>query len=127
MQQDYQRTRIHDGLIDQIEIYNEALDLAAVNARYRAVAETIPGDSNFDGVVDGADYSRWADHFRQANTGWSTGDFSGDGVTDAADYTIWADNYSATMTAVTVPEPSAVGLAGLGALLAIAGFRSYPR
>ena len=50
------------------------------------------GDANLDGVVDGSDYTAWADHYGQSG-GWADGDFSGDGAIDGADYTVWADHY----------------------------------
>ena len=50
------------------------------------------GDANQDGVVDGADYTAWADHFLQ-NGGRAEGDFSGDGFVDGADYSVWADHF----------------------------------
>lgn len=89
----------------------------------------VPGDANFDGVVDSADYTIWADHYLLANQTVGSGDFNGDGVVDGADYTVWADHYSpqgASLAAVAVPEPAALLLAGVG-ILAIsvgAGFGS---
>ncbi len=53
----------------------------------------VQGDANRDGVVDGADYTVWADGFGMALlSGPSDGDFNCDGEGDLADYTIWADN-----------------------------------
>jgi hypothetical protein len=46
------------------------------------------GDFNGDGMVDGADYTLWAD-------GDASADANGDGVVDLADYTIWSDNLGA--------------------------------
>lgn len=77
-----------------------------------------PGDANFDALVDGGDYTIWADHYLQSGQGWTDGDFNGDGVVDGADYTLWADHYSpAPSLAAAVPEPSALVLAALGALV----------
>ena len=48
-----------------------------------------------DGVVDGADYTVWADHFgiQAQELGPKDGDFNCDGEIDGADYTIWADHF----------------------------------
>lgn len=80
------------------------------------------GDANGDGVVDGVDYTRWADHFMQTGATFNQGDFNGDGVVDGADYTAWADNFNplsaaASMSVATVPEPSGLTLSGLGLAL----------
>jgi hypothetical protein len=77
------------------------------------VAEAPPGDANFDGDVDGADYTIWADHYQQGGAGWAGGDFNEDGTVDGADYTIWADNYVAG-AAAPVPEPAVLSLLILG-------------
>ena len=50
------------------------------------------GDANLDGLVEGADYTLWADNYLQPG-GWAEGDLTGDGFVEGADYTIWADNY----------------------------------
>jgi hypothetical protein len=56
------------------------------------------GDANFDGVVDGADYVIWADHFELEDVTPAEGDFNCDGNVDGADYVIWADNFGAGST-----------------------------
>lgn len=81
-----------------------------------------PGDFDFDGVVDGADFLLWQRQFGQ------TGPFPIDGVktdadgslvVDAADLDVWAGNFgaggaSAAAAAIeSVPEPAAAGLAAL--------------
>jgi hypothetical protein len=53
-------------------------------------------DFNQDGIVDGADYTIWADNYHKANARWEEGDANYDGTVDGADYTIWADNYKKT-------------------------------
>jgi len=52
----------------------------------------IPGDANGDGIVSGADYTLWADHYLQPGD-FGDGDFNYSGVVEGADYTIWADHY----------------------------------
>lgn len=57
----------------------------------------IPGDANFDNIVDQADYTIWADNYNSAGPNRiGTGDFNGDNDVDQADYTLWADNYLAS-------------------------------
>src|SRR5262249_20139472 len=71
-----------------------------------SVTYAIAGDGNFDDIVDGADYTLWADHFLMTGQTWEHGDFNGDGLIDAADYTIWADHFAPGFTLTAVPEPS---------------------
>lgn len=70
---------------------------SALGSGSELLTELLPGDANYDRVVDGGDYTIWADNYL---TGGGhkvyNGDFSGDGLVDGADYTIWADNYLAT-------------------------------
>ncbi len=81
-------------------------------------APVLSGDATFDGEVDGADYTIWADNFGTTgaapwyNGGWSVGNFNDDFVVDGADYTVWADHYKAGggADAAAVPEPAALML-----------------
>jgi purple acid phosphatase-like protein/calcineurin-like phosphoesterase family protein/PEP-CTERM motif-containing protein len=82
-----------------------------------SVAEALPGDANGDGAVTDADYTIWADNYGAADASWDMGDFNGDGEVTDADYTIWADNYGATDG--NVPEPTSLGLLGVGAFALI--------
>ena len=77
---------------DQDGTYGETDDLCA----FRFAVVPIPGDANCDGQVNGADYTLWADHYKQPGQ-WENGDFTGDGWVDGADYTVWADNYGASV------------------------------
>jgi len=72
-----------------------------------------PGDANHDGVVDGADYTIWADNYEPGVGGktWEQGDFTGDGIVDGADYCVWADNFLATYASVTVTIQNNTGQA----------------
>ncbi|MBL9123399.1 MAG: dockerin type I repeat-containing protein [Planctomycetaceae bacterium] len=77
-----------------------------------------PGDANLDAVVDGADYTIWADHYLQTGATRAQGDFNHDGVVDGADYTIWADHSSPAPAALAVvPEPASWMLLAGGTLL----------
>lgn len=88
--------------------------------RYYSTTRT-PGDANGDGVVDGADYTLWADHYLATGRMWPEGDFTGDGIVDGADYTIWADHYApAQLALAAVPEPSTLGLLTAGCVVVLA-------
>jgi hypothetical protein len=62
--------------------------------------DPIPGDTNSDGVVDGGDYTIWADNYLSQPVpawlegGWAFGNFTAGDRVDGADYTIWADNFT---------------------------------
>jgi hypothetical protein len=76
---------------------------------------------NGDRIVDGADYTLWADNYLEPKRQWDHGDFNGNGVVDGADYTIWADNFAplfeSPLSASPVPEPGTLPLAALGLFL----------
>jgi len=87
----------------------------------------LPGDFNYDGVVDDEDYNTW-----QASFGsivprlglWADG--NKDGVVNAADYTVWRNHESSTGAgsgAGSVPEPACAILVGLAAVLALLNLR----
>ena len=84
-----------------------------------SVMPPLPGDANFDGWVDGADYTLWADHYNQSG-GWGQGDFNGDGSIDGADYTLWADHLGQSIGGQSIPEPAGIALFGI---VAAAGLR----
>ena len=89
---------------------NEALVLSFAGAP----PAIYPGDANFDGAVDGADYTDWADHYGQPGV-WTEGDFNNDDRVDGADYTLWADNFTGPGGSA-VPEPATLALLAFGAV-----------
>ncbi len=86
-----------------------------------------PGDFDFSGSVDEADFLQWKRDFGNRIDPAGTGaDGNGDGIVDAADYSVWRDNVgaavgSAAQLYVAVPEPSAWPMFVLG--VAAIGFR----
>ena len=117
----------------------QALNTAAVAVKY-----TYYGDANLDGKVDGSDYSLIDNAYladqgnASALTGWQNGDFTYDRVVNGSDYTLIDNAFnsqgaqiadliaspSAIATAQiaggtgtsSVPEPTALGLLGIGAV-----------
>ena len=61
------------------------------------------GDANYDGKIDGSDYSLIDNGYAQHLSGWTNGDFNLDGKIDGSDYTL-IDNAFNTQT----PSPSAL-------------------
>ena len=95
-------------------VINEADTLVLVEQRLR----TRLGDANLDGVVDGVDLQRYQSFSGQAG-GWYDGDFNGNGVVDGGDFLIWQRRFgnvaaSLAASAENVPEPTTLGLLGLG-------------
>ncbi|MBN2216833.1 MAG: hypothetical protein JW719_05620 [Pirellulales bacterium] len=83
----------------------------------------IPGDANWDNLVDEDDAAILAEHWGERNAYWIEGDFSGDGAVNAADAAIlaanWGQSLPTTGETAEVPEPGGItmlivmGLAGL--------------
>jgi hypothetical protein len=77
------------------------------------VLPATPGDANFDGLVDGGDYTIWADNYLKEGS-WGEADFNADGLVEGGDYTSWADNYTGH-GGQSVPGPGTVFLLILAA------------
>jgi autotransporter-associated beta strand protein len=97
------------------------------------VKYTYYGDANLDGTVSGADYQQIDMGYGMHLTGWSNGDFNYDGVVDGSDFSLIDNAYNqinATgagplaivaspadlISSAAVPEPTAIGLLGVGAI-----------
>ena len=80
-----------------------------------------PGDFNFDGTVDAADYTVWRDAISQTGAGLNA-DSNHDGIVDELDYATWKANFGASpagagsLDSAAVPEPGAVALVTIGVL-----------
>ena len=90
----------------------------------------IPGDANFDGIVDVADLGIVGANFSLSGTSFSQGNFNDDGIVDVADLGILGANWGVgfgisgmalgqnTNVVSTVPEPATGLLLIIGAALA---------
>ena len=82
---------------------------------------SVPGDANFDGVVNGLDIADVASHWLQSGTGLE-GDANGDGVVNGLDIALVSANWlkigssGGGGSGAAVPEPSTAVLAALGVL-----------
>ncbi len=106
------------------EQFGAVIDINAIEA----IAQLpIPGDYNFDGNVDAADYTVWRDTEGSFGPGLAA-DGNNDLVINGLDYDIWVANYGYTSspsfaTASSVPEPTTIMLG----LLAVAGLLTKSR
>lgn len=67
----------------------------------------LPGDANFDGVVNSDDFNALATSFGIASgMTWQNGDFNFDGAVTSDDFNLLATNFG--LSAAAVPEPSAM-------------------
>lgn len=90
-------------------------DKAAMAALQPHFADDLPGDFNFDGTVDAADYTVWRDRVG-APAGSLPSDVDG-GVIGTAQYARWKSNFGAKRgVAAAVPEPGAAILLAIGAI-----------
>jgi hypothetical protein len=121
----------HDRIFDHAEVYQLTsassnpvqgadIELNLVNAFLYSmpafsvttlvlVSDGLPGDYNYDGIVDVRDYAVWRTMAGQA--GNLAADGNEDNVVDAEDYALWAANYGNSEAgsgagAVSVPEPA---------------------
>jgi hypothetical protein len=87
------------------------------------VTVALAGDGNLDGIVNLADFTILRNNFGVVG-GFANGDFNQNGIVDLVDFTLLRNTFGnasdadiAIMNAwrATVPEPTAVGVAGLAA------------
>jgi hypothetical protein len=77
---------------------------------------SLPGDVNFDGVVNGLDISVIASNWLLSEFA-AKGDANHDGLVNGLDISLIASHWLQTSAATPVPEPSTLILAGVGGLL----------
>ncbi|HEY4235392.1 MAG TPA: glycosyl hydrolase [Lacipirellulaceae bacterium] len=86
---------------------------------WKTGAPNLPGDYNYDGVVDASDYNFWRDSMGQSVAKGNGADGNGNGLIDSGDYDVWRLYFGQTSaggaSSAAVPEPAAW-------LLAISGF-----
>jgi hypothetical protein len=76
----------------------------------------VPGDANYDGMVDEEDAAIVAGHWGNASATWAMGDFNLDGLVGPPDASILAANWGyGTSEAGAVPEPATVALLAIAA------------
>ena len=68
------------------------------------------GDSDFNGLVEFADFLVISGGFGGQGRPWSQGDFVADGAIDFADFLVISGNFGQSAAASAVPEPQAVWL-----------------
>jgi hypothetical protein len=84
------------------------------------VVAALPGDYNFNGIVDAADYTVWRNSLGQTGTGL-VADGNRDDLVDEADYGIWKSHFGFTLgnggqaggESSVVPEPHGLVLIGM--------------
>lgn len=88
------------------------VDYGSVALTALAVAATLPGDFNADGLVDVRDFSIWRDQLG-ADESALHGNGDGNNVVDEGDYLLWKQNVGATaanesVRSASVPEPRSI-------------------
>ncbi|QDT70691.1 hypothetical protein MalM25_36460 [Planctomycetes bacterium MalM25] len=80
------------------------------------VCQTFAYDYDYNGVLNPKDRFHWSLAYGYEGEAPLV-DGNGDGVVNAADYTLWRDAFDASLAPEAVPEPTAWGPIGLGAVL----------
>jgi len=68
-------------------------------------AQTLTGDANGDGKVDGSDFIIWINHYGTQIGGIQNGDFNGDNKVNGIDYIDWLSNYGKALATITPTNP----------------------
>jgi autotransporter-associated beta strand protein len=125
------------GIATNLSSFEGAGGTVTVGTSDVVLKDTYYGDANLDGQVNSTDYTLIDAGYLSGGTktGWQNGDFNYDGVINGSDYTL-IDNAFNTQgaqlsaeiatntaqiaggagTASAVPEPTSLGLLGLGAM-----------
>jgi hypothetical protein len=97
-----------------------------------ATTAGLPGDFNFDGIVNAADYTVWRDALGDSVSPFQGADATGDGLVTQADYSVWKSNFGASLSSVeaagsqAVPEPTSAKLFAAMLLCAVGIRRRSP-
>ena len=79
---------------------------------WKTGAPNLPGDYNYDGIVDASDYTVWRDTMGQSVAKGNGADGNGNGLVDAGDYDVWrlyfGQTTSGSASSAPVPEPAGV-------------------
>ncbi len=109
-----------------------AFDGQTVTSGDVLVRYTLVGDTNLDGTVDLADYTRLDAGFLAKASGWADGDFNYDGVVDGSDYALTdnAFNVPSSVPTLTYQLDNALDVAAEQARKTvgdIGGSSNYPK
>lgn len=97
-------------------IFIDFIKLAADEEKWYAATDLhthsmIPGDADFNGIVNFVDFVVLANNFNVTGTDWQHGNFDLDGVTNFKDFTILSNHFGKVAPfGYSVPEPGAVAL-----------------
>ncbi len=86
--------------------------------RIAGIVGLTPGDADRDNSVNGDDLARWLAAFGESGD-WSDGNFDASALVDGEDFLTWQRNAGGVGGIASVPEPSALLLAAMAAMLAI--------
>ncbi|WP_425396483.1 LamG-like jellyroll fold domain-containing protein [Aeoliella sp.] len=110
--------------------YYDVVSGSVVQGVVEYVTGGLLGDFNNDGVVGLADYTLWRNNLGAADETAINGNGDGGGIT-ASDYQVWKDNFGqsagslSTVASLSVPEPGACCLLGLGIAAVVARRRRW--
>ena len=88
-------------------VFGGRIDMGAVESQ----PNPLPGDYNFNGIVDAADYSVWRDTL--GSTTDLRADGTASGVVDVKDFFVWKENFGATLGGGASEEAGTVQSLGL--------------
>ena len=101
---------------DQFTYYaTDGWDTSAIaTVTFQILAFAIPGDANYDGMVNGSDVTILAANWQLGVGGttqatWEQGDFNGDGRVDGSDVTILAANWQSGVSTTTTQAEIVTG------------------
>jgi hypothetical protein len=86
--------------------FSTQINLTPTSTLSPTLGNSLPGDGNNDGKVDGVDYIIWLNNYGTNQSGASNGDFNNDGKVDGIDYVVWLNNYGNTGSATSTPIPT---------------------